>query len=134
MNPILKNVLAVIVGLIVGSIVNGFLISISPSIIPPPVGSDLTTAEGLQSAMLIMEPKHFLMPFLAHALGTFVGAFITYKISSSLRSALLVAAFFFLGGLYMVLILPNTPVWFIALDLIGAYFPMAWLAVKLLHK
>jgi hypothetical protein len=40
---ILRNVLAVIVGILVGSVVNMALINLSSSIIPPPLGVDVTT-------------------------------------------------------------------------------------------
>ena len=63
MKNFIINVFAVIVGLFLGATVNGALINISGSIIPPPEGFDLTTEEGLKGAMKIMEPKHFLMPF-----------------------------------------------------------------------
>ena len=76
MNPILRNILAVIAGIIVGGLVNMGIITISGSIIPPPEGADMTTTEGLKAAMHLMQPKHFIMPFLAHALGTFAGAFL----------------------------------------------------------
>ena len=76
MNPVLRNILAVIGGIIVGSIVNGGIISISGSIIPPPAGANLTTIEGLNKAIPLFTPIHFLMPFLAHALGTFAGAIV----------------------------------------------------------
>lgn len=59
---ILRNILAVIIGLLIGNIVNGSIIMISPSIIPPPPGADFMTEEGLKAAMSMMEPKHFLMP------------------------------------------------------------------------
>ena len=42
----------------------------SSSLIPPPEGADVTTLEGLKTSMHLFQPKHFLMPFLAHALGT----------------------------------------------------------------
>jgi hypothetical protein len=45
-----------------------------------------------------------------------------------------VGAFFFLGGLYMVSILPAAPLWFDVLDLALAYFPMAWAGAKLASK
>ena len=38
---------------------------------------------------------------------------------------------FLAGGVMMVLTLPATPVWFILLDLIVAYLPMAYLGYKL---
>ena len=46
MNPIIKNILAVIAGLLVGSIVNMALITISGKVIPPPTDADITTMEG----------------------------------------------------------------------------------------
>jgi hypothetical protein len=132
MSPIIRNILAVIVGLFVGGALNGFLIKISGSIIPPPVGSDLTTEEGLKAAMSLMEPKHFLMPWLAHALGTLVGAFLTAKLAASyqLRLALLIGVFFLVGGIMMVMMLPS-PMWFTMVDLLGAYLPMAYLGAMI---
>lgn len=67
MNPILRNVLAVIAGIVVGSFINGALVMVSGSIIPPPTGVDLTSEAGLRAGMHLMEPKHFIFPFLAHA-------------------------------------------------------------------
>ncbi len=82
--------------------------------------------------MHLFEPKHFLFPFLAHALGTFVGAFATSMLAATQRMklALVVGAFFLIGGVTMVFRLPS-PIWFVALDLIGAYIPMGWFAGKL---
>lgn len=74
MHPTLRNVLALIVGLVIGSIVNMGLITVSGHTIPPPAGADVTTSEGLKAAMHLFEPKHFVFPFLAHALGTLAGA------------------------------------------------------------
>lgn len=62
MNPILKNILAVIAGFVVGSVVNMCLIMVSGSVIPPPAGADVKTMEGLQASMHLFEPKHFVMP------------------------------------------------------------------------
>jgi len=132
MNSILKNILAVIVGLLIGGIVNGLLIMNSAYIISPPADADLTTMAGLIKAMPLMEPKHFLVPFLAHALGTIVGAFITVKIAANykLPLALLIGLLFFIGGIYTVFVLP-APLWFDVVDLVGAYIPMAWIGAKL---
>lgn len=131
MNPIFRNVLAVLGGLVIGGFVNMGLIMLSPSIIPPPEGYDLTTPEGLQAAMPLMQPKHFIMPFLAHALGTLVGAFITFKLAANnnFRLAMIIGGVFLIGGIMMVTSVPS-PMWFNVLDLVGAYFPMAWLGAK----
>jgi hypothetical protein len=128
MNPILKNVFAILSGIIVGSMVNMALITISSSIIPPPEGADLTTMEGLKSTMHLFEPKHFLFPFLAHAIGTFAGAIVAALIADKhkMRYALGVGAFFLLGGIANVFMLPS-PLWYAIVDLLGAYIPMAYL-------
>lgn len=132
MNSTLKNSLAVIAGILIGMVVNMGLIMISSSLIPPPVGIDNTTMEGLKAGMHLFEPKHFIMPFLAHALGTLIGAFVAAKFGATLhlKLALGVGAFFLLGGLTNVFLLPS-PVWFTLLDLGLAYIPMALVANKL---
>ncbi|OXG02280.1 hypothetical protein BC749_10543 [Flavobacterium araucananum] len=135
MNSIFKNTLAVIIGLFVGSVVNMAIILMSSSVIPPPNGADVTTMEGLKATMHLFEPKHFIFPFLAHAIGTFAGALTTVLIAASHQTklALLIGAFFLLGGIVNVYTLPS-PVWFSAIDLIFAYLPTAFLASKLVQK
>lgn len=131
MNPVLKNILAVVVGLVVGSIVNICIITISGFVIPPPDGAEVTTMEGLEASMHLFEPKHFLMPFLAHALGTLVGAFLTAKMAASRKMslALVIGCFFLVGGITNVVMLPS-PMWFNVVDLVLAYIPMAYLGGK----
>lgn len=132
MKPIFRKILAILLGIVIGSLVNMFLVNISGTIIPPPIDADVTTAEGLKEAMHLFQPKHFLFPFLAHALGTFVGAFVAAKIAptSKLAFAIGIAIFFFLGGLAAVFMIPS-PLWFTIVDLALAYFPMAYLAKQL---
>lgn len=128
MNPLLKNILAVIAGIFIGSIVNMAIITISGAIIPPPDGADVTTSEGLKASMHLFEPKHFIMPFLAHALGTLAGAIITARIAAShaLMLSLGIGAFFLLGGIASVFMLPS-PLWYSIVDLTLAYIPMAYM-------
>lgn len=132
MNPVVKNIIAVVAGIVGGSVVNMGIISISGALIPPPTGADVTTMEGLTAAMPLMEPKHFLMPFLAHALGAFVGAFIAAFIAASRKMtfAMGIGVFFLLGGIAAAFMIP-APLWFIAADLIVAYIPMAYLSGRL---
>lgn len=134
MHPIIRNILALIAGFIVGGVINMAIISVSGSIIPPPEGVDVTDLESLKSTMHLFEPRHFIFPFLAHALGTFTGALITALIvkKHKVRLALGVGLFFFLGGLTNVFMLP-APTWFVILDLGLAYFPMAWIAGLLIR-
>jgi hypothetical protein len=135
MNPILRNSLAVVAGIVIGSAVNMGIITISGSVIPLPNRADVTTAEGLKAAMHLFQPKHFLMPWLAHALGTFAGAFLSALIAANRKMifAMVVGGFFLVGGIANVLMLPS-PLWFTVVDLAGAYVPMAYLAAKLAEK
>ncbi len=126
MNRILRNVLAVVCGIVLGSMVNIGLVELGHSIVSPPDGVDLSTTEGLRNAMALFGPEHFIFPFLAHALGTLSGAFIAAMIAASnrMRIALGVGLFFLIGGIAMVVMLPS-PIWFTVLDLLFAYMPMA---------
>jgi len=132
MNATIKNILAVIAGLILGSAVNMGLIMISGSVIAPPEGADVTTMEGLKESIHLFQPKHFLFPFLAHAMGTLVGAFVAGLIAANnkMTFALVIGVFFLIGGIINTFMLPS-PIWFNILDLLGAYIPMAWFGGKL---
>jgi hypothetical protein len=132
MKTILKNTLAVIIGLVVGGAVNMALITISPYVIAPPPGVDLTSAQSLRNSMHLFEPKHFVFPFLAHALGTWTGALLAFLIAASYRSVLAYAigAVSLAGGIAAASMIP-APGWFIILDLAVAYIPMAWLGIQL---
>lgn len=135
MKPIIKNILAVLMGVVIGGGVNMFIIMISSSIIPPPEGADLTTMEGLKASMHLLQAKHFIMPFLAHTIGTLVGALLAALIATrhKMRFALGIAVWFMIGGVINTLMLPS-PIWFTLVDLVGAYLPMGYLAGKLIEK
>lgn len=132
MHPILKNVLAIVAGLVIGAVVNMSIVMLSGSIIPPPEGADVTTTEGLRASIHLFKPINFLMPFLAHAIGTLVGAFVAAKFAANNKMiiALAIAVFFLAGGVSMVFMVPS-PMWFNVIDLVGAYLPMGYLSGKL---
>ncbi|QNM97612.1 hypothetical protein [Chitinimonas koreensis] len=132
MPKLLRNILAVVAGLVIGGFVNGMLVTISPAIIPPPAGVDVNDAASLARAMPLFEPRHFLMPFLAHALGTLAGALAAYLIAAShkARLAWAIGVVFLCGGVAACFMIP-APAWFMALDLIAAYLPMAWLGSRI---
>lgn len=128
MHRFLRIVLAVVAGLIVGSAVNMGLIVLGGKVIPVPPGADSTTLEGLKSSMHLLEARHFVFPFLAHALGTLAGALVAGLLSpgGSAVPAYVVGGLFLLGGIANVVMLP-APAWFGAVDLLLAYLPAAWL-------
>ena len=127
-----RLVLAVAVGFIAGSAVNMALVHLGGSVIPPPAGADVTTVEGLRASLHLFESKHFVFPFLAHALGTLVGAAVATLLTPGRSSgpAWAVGVLFLLGGIASVFMLP-APLWFTAVDLGLAYLPAAWLGHRL---
>jgi len=135
MNSILRNILAVLVGVVVGGFVNMGIIMISGAVIPPPEGVDMTTTEGLIAAADLLQPIHYLMPFLAHALGAFVGALIAGFMAANHKMifALSIGFVFLIGGVIMVLSVPS-PTWFIVVDLVLAYITIAYLAGRVTAK
>ncbi len=135
MNNIVRNILAVIGGFLIGSVVNMGIIMVSGSLITPPEGADVTTMEGLKTTMHLFEPKHFLLPFLAHALGTLFGALAAALIAGSHKMifAMVIGLLFLAGGTANVFMLPS-PLWFNITDLALAYIPMAFIGGKLIAR
>ena len=128
-----------VASILVGAISNSFVLQLGLMLIPPPVGANFNTPEGLAASMPLLSPKHFIAPFAAHASGTLVSAILlTWLLKATSKNLALIAALiFFAGGLYMVMILPS-PIWFDMLDLSLAYFPMGllgyWIGRKIVEK
>lgn len=127
---VLRNVLAVLAGIVIGGTINMAVLTLGVSLIPPPPGVDVTNPESLAKAMHLFEPRHFVAPFLAHALGTLAGALIAYLVAATHRArvAYAIGVVFLLGGVAATFMIP-APGWFVAIDLVVAYLPMAWLAI-----
>ncbi|MEY4594058.1 MAG: hypothetical protein RIQ47_468 [Bacteroidota bacterium] len=131
----LKNTLLTIAAWILGALANGFIINIGGFIIPLPAGADVSTPEGLAASMPLMQSQHFITPLIAHAGGTFIGAWLVCRFISEnqLMRAMIIGFLFFAAGLYMTYILP-APMWFEILDMTLAYFPMAYLGYKTANR
>ena len=130
MKPVYKNILAVLVGLIAGNVVNMLIVNLGYSILPLD-GVDTDDLEALAAAIPDLEAKYFIFPFLAHAIGTLSGAFLTALIAAShkLKLAMVIGGFFLVAGIavnYMI----TGPLWFSLLDILVAYIPMAYLGAR----
>ena len=128
MSSILRNILAVVAGLLIGSVLNMAIISVGPMVIPPPDGVDMSDMDKFAENLGLLKPVNFLAPWLAHALGTLVGAFVAARVAAGhkMKLALGIGVFFLLGGIAMVALFGG-PLWFSVVDLIGAYLPMGYL-------
>ncbi len=132
MNPIVKNILAVLAGIVVGSVVNMGIIALGSNVVSPPMGVDPNDTESIKKAIPLYEAKHYIFPFLAHAIGTLIGAFLAAKIAATRKFvfAMVIGVWFLIGGI-MTAYLLGTPTVPTAIDLIFAYIPMAWVGAKL---
>lgn len=131
MNKTVRNILAVVAGIVIGNLVNMSLVNAGYALYPTE-GLDPNDMESIKEAMKSFTAINFLFPFLAHALGTFAGAFIAAKIAAThkWRFAMAFGIIYFIGGVIVSFMLP-APAWFITVDLLFAYFPFAWMAGKL---
>ena len=132
MNPVIRNVLATAAGVIIGGGINYALVYLGHQIIEPPAGIDPMDPESLNANMNTMSARHFILPILAHAAGTFAGAFIAVKLAASrFKTLAMIIGFFYLIGGISATFMINPPIWVIIVDLGLAYLPMAWLGWKL---
>ena len=131
----LKNILGVIIGFVVGSAINMGIVMAGSSLVPPPAGVDVMDPESIAASMHLFEPKHFVVPFLAHALGTLVAAALAYSIADMHRerAAWILGVLFLAGGIYASTVIP-APTWYLVLDIVVAYLPMAWLGMQLAKR
>jgi hypothetical protein len=132
MNSKVRNVLAVIIGIAVMMFVNSGLVQASAFIIPPPEGVDPMDIESIKANFDKFTTKHYIVPFLAHALGSIAGVVVGCSIAAShkFKIAMGLGIFHLLGGIAAAVMIP-APLWFIVVDLVLAYIPMAWLGTKL---
>jgi len=128
MNPILRNILAVIIGAAACIFLNGMLLGLMMKLIPPPEGFDPKNAMTYH----LLQNKHFFAPFVAHAVPSLIGGAIAALIAATRKMtfALVVGGLHLMGGIAAAFMIP-APAWFVALDLIVAYLPMAWIGGKL---
>lgn len=131
MSPILRNILAVIVGATACVLLNGLLLGLMMKLIATPEGFDPNDP----ATYHLLHAKHYFSPFVAHSVPSLIGAAIAALIAGSrkMTMALIVGALHLLGGIAAAFMIP-APAWFIALDLILAYLPMAWIGGKLVAR
>lgn len=122
MHPALRNILAVIIGALACIFLNGLLLGLMMKLVGTPEGFDPNKMDTYH----LLQAKHYLSPFVAHALPSLVGGAIAALIAASRKMtyALVVGGLHLLGGLIAAFMIP-APVWFIVLDLAVAYLPMA---------
>lgn len=128
----IRNILAVIAGILIGGIVNLGLVTLGYSVFPLSEGADVTSMQRLAETIQLFSWKNFIFPFIGHAAGPLVGTFIAMLIAASHKSKIAIGmgCWFLLGGIIANVMIP-APLWFKVVDLVFAYLPMTWLGAKL---
>ena len=132
MNPILRNILAFIGAAIIGGVINSGIVKLGAAYLPTLEGVDPMDIDSIRANAHLYSPKHFIHPFLAHAIGTLSGAYAVSRlaISNHKNLALGIAGFFLLGGIMMAFYIPE--LWkFSVADILLSYFPWAIIGWKL---
>ena len=98
----------------------------------PIEGIDPQNFDALVEIMPTLTAEFFVFPFLAHALGTLVGATIAamMAVNHKMKFALAIGGLFLIGGIAVNIMLPG-PMWFAVVDVAIAYIPMAWLGGRI---
>lgn len=132
MKPALRNLLAVTAGVVAGSLLNMAIVEFGSTWVPLPEGVDTSSAESIRESIHLFTFWNFVPPFLAHALGTLLAAFVAVKLAAShhARFAWGLGGFFLVGGIVAASMIGGS-VTFIVVDLLFAYLPMAWLGLRL---
>lgn len=127
MKPIFKNIMAVVLGWLGGSVINMGLIQ-TGHLLFPIQGIDPDDMGALAAVMPTLGTEYFIFPFLAHALGTLIGASLAGIIAANHKMAfsLSIGGLFLVGGILVNYMLPG-PLWFAIVDILIAYIPMAWI-------
>ena len=127
MNAVVRNVLAVIAGIVALAAAKYVATALGNWVIPPPAGADLSTIEGFRAAIPLFEAKQWLPAFFEHAVGSLAGGAAAAYVAAShrLKLAVGIGVLHMAGGIAAAMMLPM-PTWVVATDFFVMYVPMAW--------
>lgn len=127
----LRNIGAVVAGVVVGMIVNMMVIQLNTTLLfPLPPGADMRDPEQFNAYLAGLPALAFVVAMVAHLGQSFVGAVVAARLAAShpMRLALVVGGIALLGGV-MALQMYEGPAW-MAVEL-PLYLVVAWLGGRL---
>lgn len=127
MNSTLRNTLVVIAATVAGFMLNSYIIQLGFLAAPLPEGVNPQDLQSIKDNIHLYTVSNFINPFIAHAAGSLIAGLIIglFAYSHQLKLALIPGVLYLIGGISMVVMIPNTPIWFILTDLLFAYIPVA---------
>jgi len=127
----IKSILSVILGLIIGNITIMGLHYLGIYFYPLPEGVDMSDMTAIAEYVKIAPLGSLLMVMLAHIGGTFIAGLSTALLSKKIIVAYIVGGFFTISGIWNLYLLPH-PIWFNIEAVL--YLPAAIFGFKLFAK
>jgi len=109
---VLRNIAAVVAGLVIGMIVNLALVQLNTVFFPLPEGVTMADTAQMKDAIQDMPPAAWILVFAAHLGQAFVGGWFAARIGGSrhMMLAMIVGLLSLAGGIANAVML-STPVW-----------------------
>ncbi len=128
MKNVIRNIAAVLLAIVVAYLITSGIIIIGHSIVPVPEGMDTNNLESIKNNFHLFKTKHFIFPMLAHAVGTFISAYIVshFAANHKFKFALGIGILYMIASLLLTIKLGHFQ-WIGIIEL-GLYIPMSWLA------
>lgn len=129
MNPLVRKLLAIIAGVVVGGFVVSWSEAAGHSLYPPPSGFNIKDPADLQRLIDVLPIQAKLLIVAAWFLGAFSGAWTAIRISGESRAGWVVGLIFAVLSIMTVVSIPH-PIWMTVCAVILP-FAAAWLALRL---
>ena len=128
MNPLLRKLLAIVGGVVVGGTVVALSETVGHSIYPPPADINVKDPEDLKRLLDVMPLQAKLLVVAAWFLGAFAGAWAAIRIGGENRLGWTIGLVFAALSIMTVLSIPH-PLWMTVCAIILP-FVAAWLAIR----
>jgi hypothetical protein len=113
MSPVVRSILAVILGLLSAFVLIALVQMIGVRVYPPPPGMDPTNLESMKAAMAQIPLGALLFVLLSYTVGSVAGGWVAARFApkGGMMHAMTVAALLFGAGLMNLMTIPH-PAWF----------------------
>lgn len=113
MKDLFRNILALIVGIVVGGVIIALIQAVNAKLYPPPPGLDFKDQAAVAKYMTTLPLGAFGMVLLSYLVGFTLAVFLAIRLSVSVpeRQGLLVTMFFGAASVMNLMGLPH-PMWF----------------------
>lgn len=129
---IVKKTLAVILGLVIGSVFIGLVEKVNSTMYPLPEGVDTSNMEAFKAFVASLPPQAFILIFIGHICGALVGGLVAWLIvRSTIIPSMIVGALFTVAGLFNLFTISHP--WWMWTE-VALYMPAAYLGTRLFKR